>query len=133
MQKSPIATRRQNKVRVRWPTGFHSNKLRRVHGARTTKKFHLLKADLRVDKKQAVGVNLICPMVGGRASLQVHSRPDEAHQSSKVGSHDEFAALRTRANLDTAIGRIDFDGQIYGRIGVIVDTEGVISVSLLTL
>ena len=65
MQSDPlrlVITTKQ--VRVRWPTGVNSNnlKLRCVHGAsRTTKTFHLMKApDLQVDKKQAIGVNLIC-------------------------------------------------------------------------
>ena len=93
----------------------------------------MLKADSRVDKKQAIGVNLICPMVGGQIPMQVHSGSDEAHQLRKVGSHDKFAASSTRVNLDTTVGFIDCDGQIYGCAGVVVDTEGITSVSLLTL
>ena len=63
MQSDPlrlVVTTKQ--VRVCWPTGVNSNKLRCVHCAsKTTQTFHLLKAGLRVDKKQAIGLNLICP------------------------------------------------------------------------
>ena len=55
--------------------------------------------------------------------MQVHSGPNEAHQLHKVGSHGKSAASSTRVNLDTTVGHIDYDGQIYGCVGVIVDTE----------
>ena len=61
--------------------------------------------------------------------MQFRSGPDEAHQLRKVGSHGEFAALRTRVNPDTTVGRIDHDGQIYGCAGVTVDADGITSVS----
>ena len=61
--------------------------------------------------------------------MQVHTGPNEAHRLHKVGSHGKSAASSTRVNPETTVGRIDYDGQIYGCVGAIADTEWITSVS----
>ncbi|KIL55288.1 hypothetical protein M378DRAFT_18069 [Amanita muscaria Koide BX008] len=85
-----------------------------------------LNSDLRVQKKEATA------MVGGWASMQVHSGLDKAHQlAAKVGSHGEFAPFSTRNNRESTVAVVNFDSQIHFCVGLIVVKEGIFLGSLL--